>query len=255
MNVAIYDFSIGERMKKKFFLVLIALVISMAAPNTLTFAGFLDDLKKNIGSSSKAGPDESTTASGLKEALSIGTEKAVNSVSQVDGYFANRAIKILMPEKLQKVGDVLRQVGYKKEVDDFVLSMNRAAEKAAPKALSFFVDAIKGMTFEDARKILSGGDTAATEFFRAKTHDKLYNTFEPIISSSLDQVGATRSYKEMMSKYESIPFMSKESFDLDRYVTNKALEGLFYMVGQEEKKIRTDPTARVTDLLKQVFGK
>ena len=129
------------------------------------------------------------------------------------------------------------------------------AEKAAPKAAAIFVDAIKEMTFEDARQILGGGDTAATEFFRRKTHDKLYDAFKPIISASMDEVGVTRSYKEMMGKYETIPFMDKQSLDLDHYVTNKALDGLFYMVGQEEERIRTDPAARGTELLKTVFGK
>jgi len=238
-------------MRKAFFGVLLVLLSS----TTSLQAGMLDDAMKRIGGSSKGGPDESTTASGLKEALSIGTEDAVKNVSRVNGYFGNQAIKILMPSKIQKVADVLKRVGYEKEVDDFVLSMNRAAEKAAPKALSFFVDAIKEMTFEDARKILGGGDTAATEFFKQKTHDKLYGAFKPVVSSSMNEVGVTRSYKEMMGKYESIPFMDKQSIDLDHYVTNKALDGLYYMVGQEEKKIRTDPAARVTDLLKTVFGR
>lgn len=238
-------------MRKTFYFILVIFLCS----TTLTHAGFLDNVMKGIGTSSQGGTDDSTIASGLKEALSVGTENAVNNVSRVDGYFGNQMIKILMPEKIQKVADVLRQVGYQKEVDDFVLSMNRAAEKAAPGAMSFFVDAIKEMTFEDARGILNGGDTSATEFFKRKTHDKIYDAFKPIISSSMDEVGVTRSYKEMMGKYEIIPFTGKESVDLDRYVTNKAMDGLFYMVGQEEKKIRTDPAARVTDLLKSVFGK
>jgi len=238
-------------MRKTFYFILAVFLCS----TTLTHAGLLDNVMKGIGTLSKGETDDSTIASGLKEALSIGTEKAVNNVSQVNGYFGNQMIKILMPEKIQKVAEVLRKVGYQKEVDDFVLSMNRAAEKAAPKAMSFFVDAIKEMTFEDARGILNGENTSATEFFKKKTHDKIYNAFKPIISSSMDEVGVTRSYKEMMGKYESIPFMSKESADLDHYVTTKAMDGLFYMVGQEEKKIRTDPTARVTDLLKSVFGK
>jgi hypothetical protein len=237
-------------MKKICFLVL---VISLFSIN-LTHAGIFDFLK-SMGTSSTGGPDESTIISGLKEALSIGTDKAVKNVSQVDGYFSNQMIKILMPEKIQKVADVLREIGYQKQVDDFVLSMNRAAEKAAPQAASIFVDAIKGMTIEDAKNILNDGDTAATEFFKSKTHDKIYSAFKPIISSSMDEVGVTHSYKEMMGKYESLPFMSKESLDLDHYVTNKAMDGLFYMVGQEEKKIRTDPAARITDLLKSVFGK
>jgi len=111
------------------------------------------------------------------------------------------------------------------------------------------------MTFEDAKKILNGSDTAATDFFKSKTYDKLFSDFKPAISLSMNEVGVTRSYKEMMGKYTSIPFMKAESLDVDNYVTNKALDGLFYMVAQEEKKIRTDPGARVTDLLKKVFGK
>ncbi len=239
-------------MKKPVYFIIVAVIL---CTSTLTHAGFFDDVMKGVGTSSKGISDDSTIASGLKEALSIGTQKAVNNVSQVNGYFGNQLIKILMPDKIQQVAGVLRKAGYQKEVDDFVLSMNRAAEKAAPQATSFFVDAIKEMTFDDAKGILNGGDTAATDFFKKKTNDKIYNAFKPIISSSMDEVGVTHSYKAMMGKYESIPFMSKESVDLDHYVTTKAMDGLFSMVGQEEKKIRTDPSARVTDLLKSVFGK
>ncbi len=238
-------------MRKTFYFILAVFLCS----TTLAHAGLLDDLMKAAGPSSEGETDDSKIASGLKEALSIGTENAVNNVSRVNGYFDNQMIKILLPEKIQQVGEVLSRIGYQKEVDDFVLSMNRAAEKAAPKAISFFGDAIREMTFEDARGILNGGNTSATEFFKRKTHDMIYNAFKPIIASSVDEVGVTRSYKEMMGKYETIPFMSKESLDLDHYVTTKAMDGLFYMVGQEEKKIRTDPAARVTDLLKSVFGK
>ena len=192
----------------------------------------------------------------MKEALSIGTGNAVVSTSKLDGYFANQAIKILLPDKIQKVADVLRKVGYQKQVDDFVLSMNRAAENAAPKARQFFVDAIKEMSFQDAMKILKGNETAATEYFKSKTFDKLYTAFKPPVSASMDKVGVTKSYKNMMGTYtKSIPFAKTESLDLDHYVTTKSLDGLFYMIGQEEKQIRTNPAARVTDLLKKVFGK
>lgn len=239
---------------KKIALVIIAVIICSAV---LSHAGIFDGLFKGGGqsSSSSKGPDDSTVASGLKEALSIGTENAVKNVSRVDGYFGNQVIKILMPEKIQKVAQVMKKVGYQKEVDDFVLSMNRAAEKAAPMAASFFVDAIKQMTFDDARKILNGGDTAATEFFKAKTSERIYAAFKPMVSSSMNEVGVTRNYKTMMGKYESLPFVDKQSLDLDHYVTNKALDGLFVMVGEEERKIRKDPAARATDLLKTVFGK
>jgi RNA binding exosome subunit len=238
-------------MKRVLYAVLLLVVFCSAT----AYAGLLNDVMKSFGGRAGGGPDNDTVVSGLKEALAIGTENAVKNVSQVDGYFGNKMIKVLMPEKIQQVADVLRKVGYQKEVDDFVLSMNRAAEKAAPKAASYFAGAIREMSIEDARGILNGGDTAATKFFEKKTHDKIYNEFKPIVSSSMNEVGVTRSYKNMMARYESIPFMDKQSLDLDHYVTSKSLDGLFYMVGQEEKKIRTDPAARVTDLLKTVFGK
>ncbi len=218
-------------------------------------SGPLDTLIKGIRVPSQQSPDEDTTIAGLKEALSIGTGNAVMSVSKTDGYFKNQIIKILLPDNIQKVADVLGKLGYQKQVDDFILSMNRAAENAAPKAKDIFINAIKAMTFDDALSILKGSDTAATNYFKSKTSSQLYNAFKPIISSSLNTVGATNKYKTMMRTYEAVPFVSKESLDLDHYVTNKALDGLFYMVGEEEKKIRTNPSARVTDLLKTVFGK
>jgi hypothetical protein len=246
----------GGNMKKRVFLFSVILLSVIAF---IAHAGPLDDLMKGVKlpAGGIGGPkDNKTVASGLKEALSIGTDNAVTSTSAMDGYFKNQIIKILMPDKIQDAANMLGKIGYQKQVDNFVLSMNRAAEKAAPTAKSFFVDAIKAMTFEDAKKILSGSDTAATEYFKSKTFNKLYNAFKPTVSKSMNEVGVTRSYKEMTGKYTSaVPFGKMESLDLDQYVTNKALDGLFYMVGQEEKKIRTDPAARVTDLLKNVFGK
>ena len=235
---------------RKVSLMVILLIVFL---NTGSYAGFFDTIKERVGLSPKQGLDNDTIISGLKEALSIGTENAVKSVSQVDGYFGNEIIKVLMPEKIQKVADVLGKVGYQQQVDDFILSMNRAAERAAPEAASIFGSAIKEMTLDDARGILDGGDTAATDYFKAKTSGTIYETFKPIISSSMNEVGVTRSYKEMMDKYTSLPFMKSESLDLDHYVTDKSLDGLFYMLGQEEKKIRTNPAGRVTELLKKVF--
>ncbi len=238
--------------KRSYVLFFLSILFSFSA---ISHAGVFDNIIKGISDSSKAEIDEGTIVSGLKEALSIGTDNAIKNLSKLDGYFGNEIIKILMPERIQNVANVLGKAGLKKEVDDFILSMNRAAERAAPKAAGFFVEAIKNMSIEDARGILAGGDTAATDYFREKTSNKIYDAFKPIISSSMDEVGVTRIYKEMMDNYEAIPFVKKESFDLDHYVTNKALAGLFHMVGQEEKKIRTDPAARVTDLLKTVFSK
>ena len=207
------------------------------------------------GKAAGAGLDDGTIASGLKDALSVGTKNAVSAVSKMNGYFGNEVIKILLPEKIQKVAELAGKMGFQKQVDEFIMSMNRAAEKAAPKAASYFADAIKGMSIEDARKILSGNDTAATEYFKSKTSSKLYDEFKPSISESMNQVGVTKSYNAMMGKVPAVPFAKPESVDLDHHVTTKALEGLFYTVGQEEKKIRTNPAARTTDLLKKVFSK
>ncbi len=231
------------------------IVLCIFAAVSVSEAGFLDNLLKEIGVQSKQGMDNSTVISGLKEALSVGTENAVKNVSQLDGYLSNEAIKILMPEKIQRVADVLKKVGYEKQVNDFVTSMNRAAEKAAPKATEHIVSAIKEMSIDDAKKILNGGDTAATDYFKLKTSDKLYEEFKPLISSSMNEVGTTKKYKTMMDKYLSLPFVKKQSLDLDHHVTNKSLDGLFLMIAEEEKKIRTDPAARVSDLLKKVFSK
>jgi hypothetical protein len=234
-------------------LTVVSMMLLVASQNCN--AGFWDFFSKETPSaSSQATPDNSTLVSGLKEALSIGTKNAVNSVGSVDGYFKNQMIKILVPEKIRNVADLLGKVGFQKEVDDFVLSMNRAAEKAAPQAAGFFGDALKEMTFEDAVGIWKGGDTSATDYFKKKTHDRIFEVFKPVISSSMNEVGVTRSYKEMIQKYETLPFMKSNSLDLDNYVTNKALDGLFYTLGEEEKKIRTNPAARVTELLRKVFG-
>ncbi len=222
------------------------------------YAGTLDFLKDMVTTSpDSAGtaPDTKTTVSGLKEALTVGTQNAVKSVSKTDGFFANDKIKILLPDRIQKVAEVAGTLGYQKQVDDLIVSMNRAAEKAAPKATQLFVQAIKEMTLDDARGILQGGDTAATEFFKQKTSAKLYEAFKPIVSSSMQKVGVARAYKDFMTPVEALPFAPKDNMDLNHYVTNKTLDGLFFMIGEEEKKIRTDPAARVTDLLKTVFGK
>ncbi len=222
-------------------------------------AGFWDDLSREVLPSLRQQDslDNSMIVKGLKEALATSTERAVTKVAKPDGYFGNQLIKILLPNRIQQVADLMGEIGYRQQVDEFVLSMNRAAEKAAPKAASFFGDAIREMTVEDAKGILRGGNTAATKFFEKKTRSKLFEAFKPTVAKSMDQVGTARAYKEMIGKYETIPLASlagTPSLDLNTYVTNKALDGLFVMVGEEEEKIRTNPAARTTDLLKKVFG-
>ena len=191
----------------------------------------------------------------LKEALQVGTANAVSLTGKTDGYFKNEAIKIQLPERLRTLERGLRAVGYGPQVDELVLGMNRAAERAAPQAQQIFWDAIGAMTIDDARKILNGTDTAATDYFRAKTSEPLTASFQPIVQQSMSQVGVTRQYNELLGRAKAIPFLNVESYDLDHYVVGKALDGLFHVVGDEEKRIRTNPSARVTDLLKEVFGR
>jgi len=215
----------------------------------------LDQLAKNVQSSMPQTNSLGKIIAGLKEALSIGTGNAVVDVSHAGGYFKNQAIKILLPQEIQKTGDMLRQFGFGKVVDDFEHSMNTAAEQAAPKAKAIFFDAITQMTFDDARRILDGSDTAATDYLRAKTSVAIAGLFRPIITDSMNKVGVTRFYKQMVEPLKMLPITSPVPVDLDAYATEKALNGLFVMVAEEEKKIRRDPAARVTDLLKDVFGK
>jgi len=237
-------------------LLLAGIFILMSAwPASAQIDRFLKDLSKGLGIGKPADLSDEKVMAGLKEALHVGTENTVNLTGKMDGYFRNEAIKILIPEKLRTLEKGLRTVGYGSHVDEFVVAMNRAAERAAPRAKEIFWDAIKAMSFDDARKILAGNETAATDYFKGKTTDRLSAAFKPIIDNSMNEVGVTRQYKELLGRFQAIPFAKTESFDLDHYVTDKSLAGLFYVLGQEEKKIRTNPAARVTDLLKEVFGK
>jgi hypothetical protein len=230
----------------------VVLVFLTALPVSAQF----DQIFKGLGIGTKeAGLSDAKIASGLKEALKVGTENTVNLTGRMDGYFKNEAIKLLMPEKLQTLEKGLRAVGYGPNVDEFIVSMNRSAEQAAPFAKQIFWDAIGAMTFEDAKKILSGGNTAATQYFKTKTTDKLTTAFKPVVEQSMNEVGVTRQYNDLLGKFQTIPFMKTESLDINHYVVTKSLDGLFYVLGQEEQKIRTNPAARVTDLLKEVFGK
>jgi hypothetical protein len=247
---------VHEGLVKKSFFVVLIMGLFFAAP---TYAGLLEDLEKNareITGSYHTSPkalDSKTIIAGLKEALSIGVKNGVMAVSRLDGYYGNKLIKILVPEKIQKITELLREAGFHKEVDQFELSMNRAAEKAAPKARDIIVVAIKNMTIHDAMSILRGSDTAATDYLKSATYDNIYSAFKPIIAAAMHEVGVTRSFQKLMDKAQDIPFLKEQAVDLNHYVTTEALDGLFFMVAEEEKKIRKDPAARVTKLLKNVF--
>jgi len=235
-------------------------------------AGFFDELKSAVAStngitsnsSTLSSLPESQVADGLKEALGKGVTVAVSALGHSDGFLTNLEVKIPMPGKLQTVEKALRMAGQNQMADDFVASMNHAAEQAVPVAAGVFGDAIKQMSIEDAKSILAGPDDAATQYFRRTTETNLYSLFYPVVQKCTAQVGVTEKYKEMMGKFSSLNSFGGlfgggsssllQAADLDDYVTNKSLDGLFKMVADEEKEIRANPMARTTDLLKTVFG-
>ena len=235
----------------KFWLTLVFLFMTVS-PSSAQLDKFLKGMGNLPGSGS--GASDAKIGSGLQEALKVGTENAVSQTGTVDGFLKNKAIKILMPKSLQTIEQPLRLVGYGPQIDEFVVGMNRAAEKAAPFAKDIFWDAIGQMSFDDARKILNGRDTAATDYFKSKTSKKLQTAFLPSVKDVMGQVGVNRQYNDLIGRYKDVPFSKSIAFDVNQYVTEKTTDGLFFVVGQEEKKIRTNPAARVTDLLKDVFG-
>jgi hypothetical protein len=197
--------------------------------------------------------DNKITA-GLKQALQVSTGRAVALTGRPDGFLKNEAIKILLPPKLQTVGRGLRMVGLGARVDELEVGMNRAAEQATPQAKQIFLVALRRMTFDDARHILTGGDTAATEYFKRASSSDLTTAFSPIVHRSMEQVGVVQQYDRVVRNSPMGTAVGGE-FDLDQYVVGKTLDGLFYMLGEEEKKIRKNPAARTTALLKEVFGR
>lgn len=197
---------------------------------------------------------ETDIAKGLKEALDVGTKNAVGSVSKVDGFLKNPKVKIPFPPEVKKVETSVRKVGMNKQADDFIKALNRAAEDAAKSATPIFGDAIKNMTLTDAKAILKGNETAATDFMKGKTSNELAAKFKPIVQQSMQKVQVTKYWKPIATRYNQLPMTQKVNPDLEKYVTDKAIEGLFKMIAEEEIKIRKDPAARITDLLKSVFG-
>jgi hypothetical protein len=191
---------------------------------------------------------------GLKEALVVGAERSTKSLSAADGFFGNAAIKILMPEEAKKVEKTLRSVGLGRQVDDAVKTMNRAAEDAAKSATPIFVKAVKEMSIQDAMGILKGGHNAATTYLQSKTTTQLTEAFRPVIDQSLQKVEATKYWNTVFTSYNKVS-REKINPDLPAYVTEKALSGIFFQLAREEEKIRLDPVARTSDILKQVFGK
>jgi hypothetical protein len=237
-----------NNMKKVYFLIIIA-ILGMQHVD----AQFFKDAKKLLNSKNK-GLTEKDAADGIREALINGTGNSVKLVSDLNGYWGNPEIKIPFPPEAKEMESKLRAIGMGKKVDEFNESMNRAAEKAANEAKPIFIAAIKGMTVKDAINIVRGSDNAATMYLKNTTSPELKNKFQPPIKASLDDVNATRYWSDLITAYNKIPLVKKMNPNLTEYVTGKAIDGLFIMIAKEELKIRKDPMARTSELLKKVFG-
>ncbi|SDG17696.1 DUF4197 domain-containing protein [Chitinophaga filiformis] len=237
-------------MKQGFFACILAALL-LTITGCETSQQILNNLPANLPTS--GGLSSAQIAAALKEALTIGTQNSANKLSAANGFFANAALKILMPPEAQKVESTLRNVGLGSVVDKAILSMNRGAEEAAKSAAPIFVNAIKQMTITDALGILKGGNSAATNYFKDKTTAALTSAFKPVIGDALKKVDATKYWSDLFSVYNKFS-STPVNTDLTAYVTEKAIAGIFQEVAVEEQKIRQDPAARVTDLLKTVFG-
>ena len=237
----------------KYLATLLFMIFICANGEAQGLKGLINKAKQAVsGTAGNLGNDD--IVAGLKEALVVGSEKGSSALSKTDGFFANAALKILMPPEAQKIETSLRKLGMGKQVDDAILTMNRAAEDACKSAAPIFTNAIKQMSFQDALGILKGSDTAATGYLRNKTTTDLTDAFRPVIEESLQKVDATKYWNTLITNYNRFS-LQKINPDLAVYVTERALSGIFFQVAIEEKNIRQDPFARTSDILKKVFAK
>jgi hypothetical protein len=234
---------------KKIFILIFASILTFQFADAQLLKNAKKFLKNNT-----TGLTEKDAADGIKEALINGTGNSVNVVSVLNGYWGNPEIKIPFPQEAQEMESKLRAIGMGKKVDEFNESMNRAAEKAATEAKPIFIAAIKGMTVKDAINIVRGENNAATVYLKNTTSPELVTKFQPVIKTSLDNVNATRYWNDLITLYNKIPLVKKMNPNLSEYVTQRAIDGLFIMIAKEELKIRKDPVARTSELLKKVFG-
>ena len=209
---------------------------------------------QSAGSTATAVLDDSEVVAGLKEALAQGVESAIGSLGKTDGFLGNDLVRIAMPDQVSSVADMARKFGAGSYVDSFETTMNRAAEKAVPEAAGIFGDAIRDMSVEDAQGILAGGDTAATDYLRKTAGERLVQSFRPVVERTTAEVGVTSAYKEMVAQAGPLASLGGGAADLDGYVTEGAVDGLFTMIAKEEQNIRSNPMARGSDLLQKVFG-
>lgn len=230
-------------------------IIALLLMAPLACAGVVDDwLKEQLKQrETPTSLDANTVAAGLREALEQGTRRAVDTLGRENGFWSHPRLRIPVPDKLQSVERGLRRFGQDKVADDFVHSLNRAAEQATPAARAIFVGAIRKMTIQDALGILKGPPDSATQYFRRQTEAPLTTAFHPIVVRATDSVGVTARYKQLVKKAEPLGLVDTHELNLDDYVTRKALDGLFQLVAEEEKRIREDPVARTTELLRTMF--
>jgi hypothetical protein len=241
----------NNHMKKIIFLILLGIIGFQGAD-----AQILKNAKKMLNTATAAGGfTEKDAADAIKEALVNGTGESVKFVSALNGYLGNPEIRIPFPQEAKDVETKLRAIGMGKKVDEFNESMNRAAEQAANEAKSIFISAIKGLTVKDAINIVKGENNAATTYLQRTTSPDLKVAFQPKIKASLDNVNATKYWGDLITTYNKIPLVKKQNPNLTEYVTGKAIDGLFVMIAKEELKIRQNPAARTSELLKKVFGK
>ena len=249
----------AEKMNKQFSRILLigGLGLTVACDNLGEIAKGLEVAQEVIegsGSNESASLTNDEIISGLKEALSFGIRRGAEKVSVIDGFFSNVEIKVPFPEEVKKVEEKARQFGLNNQVDKFVLTLNRAAEEASKEAVPVFVEAIKSMSITDAMGILKGGDHAATDYLKKVTTTELQAKFKPVVQNAIQKVELTKYWNPVIKTYNRVPGVEKKNPDLENYVTEKALSGLFLMVAKEEGNIRKDPAARATDLLKKVFA-
>jgi uncharacterized protein DUF4197 len=233
---------------------LIAIVFSLCCTAPAQLDEVMKKADESLNRRDTSGLSNDKIVAGLKEALQVSTGKAVALTGRPDGFLKNQAIKILLPPKLGTVVKGMRMLGEGAEVDELEVGMNRAAEQATPQAKQIFLSAVKRMSFDDARRILSGGGTAATDYFKRQSSGDLTTAFAPIVHRSMQHVGVVEQYNRVLQSAPGGSALAGE-FDLDKYVVSKTLDGLFYMLGEEEKKIRQNPAAQTTALLKEVFGR
>ena len=216
---------------------------------------FVNDLKSKTKSTSKGSLSSKEVADGLKEALRVGAKKSIDILGAQDGFYKDKSIKILMPRKLQKVDKLLRKVGQKKLADQFIKTMNRAAEQSVKSTFNILVSAIKQMTLKDAVNIYKGREDEATRYFRKTKAGEIQKTITPIVKKATQQTGVTSNYKKISKKIRKLhPSLSKNMPDIDVYVTEKTMDGIFLKIAKEEALIRKSPAARTTDILKRVFS-